>query len=152
MRYLGLYSNKGCLGGSIRKFQKASGRGLELRQIFEGLHIQCDSQEMDTFAVIARRIWLRRNLVVHENSFIHPNRLVQEAVVALDEFWKANDADERPARQKGEITRNPWQQPPVNMIKINWDARSCGKEDWKDRAGDNCERLLRSGGYGEEHY
>jgi hypothetical protein len=108
MRYLGLYSNKGCLGGSIRKFQKASGRGLELRQIFEGLHIQCDSQEMDTFAVIARRIWLRRNLVVHENSFIHPNRLVQEAVVALDEFWKANDADERPARQKGEITRNPW--------------------------------------------
>lgn len=63
-------------GGSIHKFQKASGRGSELRQIFEGLHVQCDSQEMDIFAVIARRIWLRRNLMDHENSFIHPNKVV----------------------------------------------------------------------------
>jgi hypothetical protein len=43
-------------GGSLRKFQKASGRGSDFRQIFEGLHDRCDHQEMDMFAVITRKI------------------------------------------------------------------------------------------------
>ena len=32
-----------------------------------------------------------------------------------------NSVEEELARQQGEISRNPWQQPLVNMIKINWD-------------------------------
>jgi hypothetical protein len=91
-----------------------------LRQIFEDLHDQCDSQEMDTFSVIARKIWLRRNLMVHENFLTHPSRVVQEAVMALDEFWKANSVEKEPAISQGEISRITWQLSPENMIKINW--------------------------------
>jgi hypothetical protein len=63
---------------------------------------------MDTFSVIARKIWLRKNFMVHENSLTHPNRVVQEAVMALEEFWKANSVEKEPAAPQGEISCITW--------------------------------------------
>lgn len=40
---------------------------------------QCDGKEMDLFFVIVRRIRLRRNLVIHDKSFLHPTQLIHEA-------------------------------------------------------------------------
>lgn len=75
------------LGGSLRRFQKATGRGLEFHQIFMEMEEQCDSKDMDTFSVIARRIWLRMNSEVHGTNFTPPNQLVRDAIFALEEFW-----------------------------------------------------------------
>ena len=109
-------------GGSLRKFQKASGKESDFHQIFEGLHNRCDHQEMDMFTVIAKKIWLRRNNVVHDKPFTDPNRLVHEATGELEEFWKANNKEEDTAGQREATIRQPWHPHPENEIKINWDA------------------------------
>jgi hypothetical protein len=61
--------------------------------VFEKVADICDKKEMEVFSVIARCIWLRRNTVVHEESFIHPDQLVREASKSLEDFWEANVRD-----------------------------------------------------------
>jgi hypothetical protein len=37
------------------------------------MHARCDNSEIELFAITARRIWLRKNVVVHGDSFTHPS-------------------------------------------------------------------------------
>jgi hypothetical protein len=55
-------------------------------------------------------------------SFTDPNRLCQEAVGAVEDFWKANNEEEDMTGQPVEVIRQPWYPPTMNGIKINWDA------------------------------
>jgi hypothetical protein len=52
---------------------------------------QCDEEELRLFVRIARRVWFRRNEVVHGGSFTHPTILVQQATNVVLEFSAAND-------------------------------------------------------------
>jgi hypothetical protein len=45
-----------------------------------------DRDEFAQFVSITRRIWPRHNGVVHEGFFLHPNRLVQQAIQAVKQF------------------------------------------------------------------
>jgi hypothetical protein len=47
---------------------------------------KCQLEELCLFAGIARRMWLRRNEVVHGGYFLHPTLLVQKVVHAAEEF------------------------------------------------------------------
>jgi hypothetical protein len=51
----------------------------------------CDEDELQLFGSIARRIWFRRNEVVHGGSFIYPTILIQQANDVVLEFSAAND-------------------------------------------------------------
>ncbi|XP_059441935.1 uncharacterized protein LOC132174268 [Corylus avellana] len=84
---------------SIVKFQKSHFTGPGFLQVVEGLFSKCDQQEMALFAGLARRIWLRRNDVLHGGSFSHPNVIMQLATRALDVFKNAQ-----------------------GWFKVNWDA------------------------------
>jgi transcription elongation factor Elf1 len=53
----------------VHKFQKSSFRGPKLIHVVEGMFNLCDGEEMRTFVRVVRRIWLRRNEVVHEGIF-----------------------------------------------------------------------------------
>lgn len=117
-------------GGNSRKLQKAAFRGREFIRIFEEMAANSDIKELEIFSVIARRIWLRRNLVVHEDSFLHPNQVVRESVTSLEEYWNANDRVTEATDQQATLTTIPWQLPPTMMLKINWDAamgEKCGR-------------------------
>jgi ribonuclease HI len=46
----------------------------------------CTTEEVLHSAGIARRLWLRRNEVVHRGPFLDPNILVQRARIAMEEF------------------------------------------------------------------
>jgi len=53
----------------------------------------CNNDDLDLLAVLARWIWLRRNTLVFEGTFIHPNIVFKGAVDALDEFKRCHMHD-----------------------------------------------------------
>jgi hypothetical protein len=61
------------------KLQKAGGESGDFVDIFRAVWERCDRDEMELFAVTARRIWLRRNGVIHGMPFTHPTQLMREA-------------------------------------------------------------------------
>jgi hypothetical protein len=89
-----------------------------------------DIKKVELFSVIARCIWLRRNQVIHENAFLHPNQLLRDLLTSLEEYKIVNVmADEAP-KQQTILSSNPWQSPPASMIKINWNivvGQNCGR-------------------------
>jgi hypothetical protein len=76
--------------GSIKKFQKSSLDGPTFRGVVEEMFRMCDGDELHLFVSIARRVWLRRNEVIHGGLFTHPTVLVQQAKNAVLEFSTAN--------------------------------------------------------------
>ena len=69
-------------GGSTRKLQKLALRGMDfISSIFEEVAVHGEIEEVELFSVIARRIWLRRNQLVHESSFLHPTQLLRVILV-----------------------------------------------------------------------
>jgi hypothetical protein len=82
-------------GGSLKKFQKSSLGGPTFGGVVvEELFKMCDEEELRLFVGIAKRIWFRRNEVVHGGPFTHPNVLVQQARQPLIDFSEANFREE----------------------------------------------------------
>jgi hypothetical protein len=80
-------------GGSRIKFQKCPIEGHDFSTIFMEVVRRCSIKEVELFAILARRIWLRRNDVVHGGTFTHPTKLVRDAEIALANFHRANNGD-----------------------------------------------------------
>jgi hypothetical protein len=109
----------GC--GPVR-LQKSSCKGGTFLNLLEEVRVRCDRREVELFAITARRIWLRRNDIVHGGGFTHPTQVFTEAVKALDDFQRVNGSqkDEDGAGQIHSAVC--WKPPATNMVKINWDA------------------------------
>jgi hypothetical protein len=71
-------------GCGIRKLQKSQ------CVIFEEITAKYDDSVVEFFAVVARRIWMRRNATVHGVAFVDPNQLISQARVALEDYKQAN--------------------------------------------------------------
>jgi hypothetical protein len=74
--------------------QKSPSIGLNFIQLFEYVLTRCATQEVQLFVVMAMRIWLRRNDVVHRGFFTHPAWVLREASKAVGEFHQVNDRKE----------------------------------------------------------
>jgi hypothetical protein len=115
-------------GGCRGKLQKCGTEGRDFVQIFEEVSQRCDKDEVELFAVVSRKIWLRRNGVVHGESFTHPTQLLKEAEIALGDFHRCSPlgGGKGAERVREQVS---WQPPFEDIIKINWDAAldSCNK-------------------------
>ncbi|KAF5468365.1 hypothetical protein F2P56_012522 [Juglans regia] len=78
-----------------------------------------DSRIIQEFAVVARKIWWRRNKFLFEGTFAHPNAVVREARGTLDMLV---EEESRLARGQTNTQVEDWQAPPSNWIKLNWDS------------------------------
>ena len=85
---------------------------------------RCVKEEVELFVVIARRIWYRKNEVVHGGALTHPNQIVREAVAALEDFQRVSRNSGQQDRASENRTVENWKPPQKNMVKINWDATS----------------------------
>jgi hypothetical protein len=66
----------------------------EFSQIFSGVISRCEKEEVELFSIIARRLWHRRNVVVHGGEFMPLNQVVKEAVTSLEDFQRVNQMGE----------------------------------------------------------
>ena len=57
---------------------------------------------------------MRRNAWLHEEIFLHPNAIVREASLAIDDFQRANIFE---GNRVDQITN--WVKPPVGWCKLN---------------------------------
>ena len=101
-----------------KNFQKSFFQGLDFLQVVEGLFIKCDQEELLKFAGLVRRIWLRRNDVLHGGKFSHPNTIWQQTLNSIQEFALAQKLEQ--ANGPHMVIR--WQAPTSNWCKGNWDA------------------------------
>ncbi|KAF5458722.1 hypothetical protein F2P56_022732 [Juglans regia] len=80
-----------------------------------------ESKAIQEFAVVASKIWWRRNTLVFKGVFAHPKVIVQEARTTLDVL------DEEISNQGDRANKictsvEVWQAPPLAWIKLNWDS------------------------------
>lgn len=104
------------------KFQKSSFEGPDFLQVVEAMFSKCDRLEFFQFVGIARRIWLRRNEVIHGGPFLHPSRIVQQATQAMEVFQALRSGSKITPPPADHPTINPWMAPPNGWFKANWDA------------------------------
>jgi ribonuclease HI len=96
-------------------------------QIVENLFEVCSEEETVQFVGLVRRIWLRRNEVLHGGIFTHPRELVLQALRAAEEYKQAHfEGDVSSVVEQGSV-ESSWQAPMYGWVKANWDAALDGR-------------------------
>jgi ribonuclease HI len=110
-----------------RKIQKSFFLGPDFLQVVEGLFNKCELEELIQFATLARRMWLRRNEVVHGGALTHPHIVMQQTMKAIQEYALAQEKVEEIAPLSGGQVVNCWLAPEQGWCKGNWDAAVDGR-------------------------
>ncbi|XP_059442109.1 uncharacterized protein LOC132174476 [Corylus avellana] len=88
----------------------------------EALIARCPRDELNLAVLIAQRIWARRNEMVHEGDFIHPNRLVRESSETLHFFSTPTEEGNVGLNTILQEASVKWEKPPFGRYKVNWDV------------------------------
>jgi hypothetical protein len=64
-------------------------------QLMECLFERRDQEELRQFSGMARRIWLRRNDLIHGGGSSHPRVIMQQTTKSMLEFTLANENGDR---------------------------------------------------------
>ena len=65
---------------------------MSFTQVVEKVFDRGNMEEFQQFVGIARRIWIRKNKVVHGKAFAHPDILAKGMLLAIEEFVATNEA------------------------------------------------------------
>ncbi|XP_059441059.1 uncharacterized protein LOC132173561 [Corylus avellana] len=106
---------------SNRTLQKFPSFEDDFASIFEVLLGKLEEEELQLCAVVARQIWLRRNVVVHGGEFIPPKMVIQQAKEQINSYELAMAVRQQP-RGSIEVAESRWRRPPAGFVKLNWDA------------------------------
>lgn len=106
---------------SPRAMQKCAVEANDFSLIFNHLCERLSVEDLELAAVIAHRIWLRRNQWVFENSFLPPKCLLKGAADSLLQFRMANSLSPNSASQISPSVTG-WKPPSADTVKVNWDA------------------------------
>jgi hypothetical protein len=96
-------------------------------KIFAYLCDRLEVEDLELFAIIAHKIWSRRNKVVFGGSVLPHSILIKEATEFLGDFRKIQAVTVDPVNE-GQSPRSRWLKPLTNSIKINWDATLDGRK------------------------
>jgi hypothetical protein len=90
-------------------------------QVFEILLEHCNKEQLDLMAVMVRRIWFRRNLMVFEGDFTHLTQVFHEAVVSIEEYKRCHKETQIVLVEGQAANMQPisWKPPPPGLIKVN---------------------------------
>jgi hypothetical protein len=112
-------------GGSVI-FQKSAFLGDTLMQLVEFCLDRLNTEDMGLMDVVSHKIWLRRNKLIFESIFTHPQVVFNEAVASIEEYHRYNRCEDEQVNINGvpSSTRPSmsWKPPPLGFIKVNWDA------------------------------
>jgi hypothetical protein len=76
---------------------------------------------MEPVAVVAQKLWLRRNKAVFGGVVLPPTFLVKSAKESLKAFHLSKAQPSFPRRAQAK-QQTKWTKPPSGQIKINWDV------------------------------
>jgi hypothetical protein len=113
-------------GSGSMIFQKCAFNGDTIMQFMEFCMDRLRAEDLNLMAVIARRIWLRRNKFIFEFLFTHPGIIFSKAMDHLEEYQRCNKKEY--IYSSGDLMphlpwlRTGWCPPPSGLIKVNWGA------------------------------
>jgi hypothetical protein len=108
-------------GACCKKIQKCSFLGNGFLDIFEQFLFRCSHEEVSLFAILAKKLWARRNAVLHGGEFSHPNLLVQQGEALLLQF-KDVAGEGGAGLVETCVGEEKWSPPTVGNFKANWDV------------------------------
>jgi hypothetical protein len=59
--------------------QKCTTGGRSFKQILKEVASRCEKDDVELFAIVARRLWLRRNDFIHGGNFMHPTQVQKDS-------------------------------------------------------------------------
>jgi hypothetical protein len=104
-----------------RRIQKSQGCYGFFMEVLETVSGRCTRDEINLFVVIAKKIWARRNSMLHGGLFLHPNRIVCEAKEMLRALLTPTDDGTASKKNEERSATVKWVKPPFGRFKINWD-------------------------------
>jgi len=108
-----------------RQVQKWSNTGNSFVEILDFMFARFDPEEVELFVEIARRLWFRRNDVVHGGKFSHPNEVIGTATALMTEYRSALilvHVEREALNGSLEPLMVKWSPPLVGVVKANWDV------------------------------
>jgi hypothetical protein len=93
------------------KLQKSCFIGPGFIQVIQGVFKKCNQDELVQFVGLVRRIWLRRNEVVHGGVFSHPRTILQQTTNSIQEYAMAQGKGDTPTPLVGNNFVNCWRAP-----------------------------------------
>ncbi|XP_062169087.1 uncharacterized protein LOC133875100 [Alnus glutinosa] len=114
----------GMCGGYLQKSLVVSDDFLS---IFEYLCDRLNNEVLELFAVIAYKLWLRRNRAVFDDLLMLPSCLLKGATEMLEEFRQSHGVATSLANDR-QATSSQWVKPSAGTVKINWDATLCSRK------------------------
>jgi hypothetical protein len=112
-------------GEKFSCFQKCNTHLSSFVHLLEYSLQRFSKDQVELLAVVARKVWLRRNSLVFEGVFRHPKEVLEEAFLSLEDFRKWNSLEESNVMQSGSVSfsrMDRWSPPPHGRVKVNWDA------------------------------
>jgi len=82
----------------------------------------CNILELELIAVMPRKIWFRRNGLVHGGDFIHPQQVFRETSTSNDGFKRVVGIYMTVRSSTHIAPLVLWQPPPTWLYQVNWDA------------------------------
>lgn len=105
-------------GAGSAKFQKCVFDGPDFLHAAEGMLEKCDETEFQIFVGNARRIWLRRNEVVHRGFFSHLKMIVRQTLMAVQNYHSIMVGVGQRDVNVGPVFPGKWQAPPQRWFKL----------------------------------
>lgn len=110
-----------------RRLQKSTIKEGDFLSIFEPLTSRLEPQAMELVAVVAQKMWLRRNRLVFGGTIQPPTCLVESAKEMLRDFHLAQ-APPHLANRPADNQHQQWRKPPPGWVKMNWDIAAIDRE------------------------
>jgi len=104
-----------------RAIQKCAINDSDFFRIFCELYERLEIEDLELAAMIAQRLWHRRNQWVFENKFMPPKCLLDGAEDSMKNF-KEIQAFPSISGSRAPAPSVSWNPPNVDTVKINWDA------------------------------
>lgn len=101
-----------------QKIQKRSIEHEDFVAIIEILQRDMEPNDMELIVVVARTLWLRRNVVVHGGIFSHPTLIARKALDSLKAYRSANSR-QGTHPEDIPITNLSWQGLLEGFVKVN---------------------------------
>jgi hypothetical protein len=101
-------------GASENVFQKMVASMQCFRELAEAFYKRCNREELRTFMVTARQIWLLHNKWIHEREFTHPNVIVRTAATAIADYKEGQTGDDARLKEK-DNKQGCWKK---NLLKV----------------------------------
>lgn len=95
------------------------------------LTVSLSQEELEKAAFIKKFIWTKRNSLIHQNDFSHPNSIMSRAKEEFQQLKMFQITQSRTLRTQNPPTQSvKWQRPSSGFLKPNWDV-SCDSKSRK---------------------